>query len=299
MLLFIDADETLHVRSAQLFRRMLQNNDCIVWWVRTGNFCFRKIAAVKLNLTICWVGAVHEYLKLSLEPIRGSEFVQRTAWLRYGHNGYRRRTNKSPKKDIHKLGSTKYRDNQGFFRSFFFAARTYEEYGDNETAILYFEKALSVSAPCSDDRWQALWGMCRTLGDRDLGRLADLYYKAHISASRRAEPLVALAAIARKQGQIAEAMSLAKAAISLPWPRTTTMIDASAYGWRAVDEVALAAYDLEDSDNLKLAIGYYKRLLRRREIPEEEVPRVKENLSLLASKVERLSSTVVRRSSMV
>ena len=93
--------------------------------------------------------------------------------------------------------------------------------------------------------------------------------------------MVELSAVARAQGQLGEALALAKAALNCPEPVATAMYDRSAYGWRAVDELCIAAFELRDNASMSTALALYTALLADGMIPASELSRTCANVRML------------------
>ena len=279
-LLFIDADETLIVKKFSEFCRAICNSPVISWWVVDGDWRFRKLGIVHVQHVGEWSGSVHEFL--DLRSSRNFSHVQSFAELSYGHDGFRRLQTNTFQHDESAL-KAKLADEEHSYRTSFFLARTYEVTESYELAAWYFRLAVGLSGRSRECRWQAQWGLGRSLSHFDQGAAALAFVTAHRIAPLRAEALVELAAVARHQAQHAEAMALAKAAINCPEPTATSMYDKAAYGWKAVDELCLASFALSDADGMKIASNQYKTILSEGQVPDNQRRRVTKNLHLLLS----------------
>ena len=76
---------------------------------------------------------------------------------------------------------------------------------------------------------------------------------------------------------------MAYEALSKTEPNDTSMYDKSAYGWRAVDTLCLAAFALGNRSALRDALLRYGELLRHGRVPQREVERIKHNIACINS----------------
>lgn len=101
------------------------------------------------------------------------------------------------------------------------------------------------------------------------------YLQAYELRPHRAETLCSLASYYRRQGRPAMAWAYACAASSRPMPADALFVDPSVYRWRALDERAVAAFQL---GSLEEAREIFRRLLDGGQLPEMERARVRQNL---------------------
>jgi hypothetical protein len=107
------------------------------------------------------------------------------------------------------------------------------------------------------------------------GQIIEAYLSAWNDRPSRAEPLIELARLHRQSGQHAVALLFAEKADGLPRPADILFVDASAYRWRAPDELSLARYWTGDHEGaLQIAL----RLLHSSELPDAERPRIEQNI---------------------
>lgn len=278
LLLFIDADETLVVHNLAKFQRMLRSRSTIFWWAADGDWRFRKLGIAAAAQVVSWTGAVHESLLLKTE-FSVSNDVQRVAELVYGHDGIRRRTQGTQATDVFLLTSALVE--RAGYRELLFLALTHEAAGAMEVAAINFRTASEVINLALEERWQSLWGLGRVLLHVDVSEACKVMTEANRLAPYRAEPIVALAEIARANGQFSVACVLAKAALTCPEPNGTSVYDRSAYGWRAADELCLSAFETRDHDAMSQAAAVYDDLLRLGTVPDSELSRIRSNLELI------------------
>ena len=100
------------------------------------------------------------------------------------------------------------------------------------------------------------------------------YLRAFQARPTRAEPLVELARYHRLRGEHALAFIYAQHAASLPRPSDGLFVDEAAYAWRALDEVAIAAFYAGRTTEGRDAL---QRLLTDERVPLHERPRLVAN----------------------
>lgn len=129
----------------------------------------------------------------------------------------------------------------------------------------------------AEEVWIALFEaacLLETLG-RTEGEVVRAYLKAYDFRPVRAEPLCCLARYFRIRGEHATAHLFAARAAALPRPAEILFLDESYYQWRSLDELAVAAYWIGRMEECRDACV---ELLERRNLPQEERPRVEANL---------------------
>ena len=129
-----------------------------------------------------------------------------------------------------------------------------------------------------EERWYALFQSAKL--DERLGEPAGAVQHAYLSAfaahPSRAEPLVELARFHRLRGEWALAHLFAQRAAAMPRPAAGLFIDEACYAWRALDELANAAWYAGSRDEGRRAA---ERLLAECRFPPSERARMEANLA--------------------
>ena len=120
----------------------------------------------------------------------------------------------------------------------------------------------------------------KTVASHD--EVRDAFLRAHEYRPTRAEALCNLAAYLRQAGMGADAYPFARMASAIPRPADALFIDESVYGWRALDEYAIAAYWAGDYAE---GLAANQRLLASEMLPSSERERVTTNLAYCNDKV--------------
>ena len=127
-----------------------------------------------------------------------------------------------------------------------------------------------------EETWQALYQAAQLV--ERLGRppaeIERAYLEAYNARPTRAEPLVQLARWHRLRNEFALAYLFARAAVALPRPADNLFVEDAVYAWRALDELAIAAWHAGFRSEGKIAA---KRLLDESVFPPSERPRMEQN----------------------
>jgi hypothetical protein len=100
------------------------------------------------------------------------------------------------------------------------------------------------------------------------------YLRAYQHRPTRVEPLVALASFHRRRGEHHIAFIYAREAAACSRPLDLLFVEADAYQWRALDELAISAFYAGKFDEGRSAIG---RLVDEGRFPEHERTRILSN----------------------
>jgi hypothetical protein len=102
----------------------------------------------------------------------------------------------------------------------------------------------------------------------------------------RAEPLHELARYFRRKKAYGKALIFAKAGIHTPRPNDRLFVAQNVYDWQLFDELAVAAYWVEDYQICKAACDLIlARIEEGLEVPEEDVQRIRDNLAFAEAKL--------------
>lgn len=108
--------------------------------------------------------------------------------------------------------------------------------------------------------------------------VARAYLEAYNFRPTRAEPLWSLAVLHSNAGETALAELYARAACRIPRPADALLVFESIYAWRAADELVGALGKLGRLDEARRIVC---KLLELEQVPEQEKPRMRENLATL------------------
>lgn len=183
-------------------------------------------------------------------------------------------------------------------RSLFYLAQSHQDAGRLREARALYERRAALGG-WGEEVYVALLRAARCR--RDLGRpwpqLLPAFLAAWSARPTRAEALVDLAAVARLAGRWPEAHLFASRAAAIPDPVDDELfVEPAAYAWRALDELAIAAYYLGD---LEESFRINSELLARSRLPERERGRIESNRDFSVPRVKdsRLQhdAAIVRR----
>lgn len=271
-LLLIDADETLEI--ADDFR-LPTNPDVQAWLIRqrihAGEFEYDLPKLLRADHPWFFEGVVHEYLASNL-PFRRAMLP---GLVQVGHyDSARNRGGGKFAQDVSLLESALTIEPE-HARYRFYLAQSLRDAGRLEDAIKAYRKRAEL-AGWEEEVFYSLWQIAVLLErtGAELGQVVDASLSAWQSRPSRIEPLLDLARLNRQRGRHHVARLFAERAASAPRPRDILFVEASAYRWRATDELALAMYATGERERAEVL---WQRLLDSGVLPASEVERIQRN----------------------
>ena len=272
-LLLIDADETLEIAADF---RWPQDPDVQAWLIRQriGNRDFEYDLPKLLRAAHPWhfEGVVHEYLN-SREPFHRAALP---GLVQIGHfDSARNRGGDKFNQDI-KLLERALAEQPEHSRHRFYLAQSLRDVGRLPEALEAYRRRAELGG-WEEKVFYSLWQVARLLErtGAEAPFIVDAYLTAWQSRPARIEPLLDLARFNRQLGRHHLARLFAERAASAPRPDDSLFVDASAYRWRAADELALALY--ASGDRVR-AEALWQRLLDVAVLPGSEIERVQRNV---------------------
>lgn len=278
-LLFIDADDLMEVE--QGFRMPELTHDAYRVALHDGPIIHWRPALVSTRLPWRYVGVLHEYLECG-EPYSRGTFtganilsVGGGARLRDGQrNKYLRDA------EILEEGLVKEPDNA---RYVFYLAQSWRDAGEPEKALAAYDRRAAMGG-WGEEVFCAHLYAARLAArlERPAAEVMDRYLRAHESRPSRAEALGDLARYCRENGpRWPLAHLFAKAAARIPYPSDILFVEFDWYNWRALDELAVAAYWTGEYEE---TMACCEQLLADGKLPEAQRERVTRNLEFARSK---------------
>jgi glycosyltransferase involved in cell wall biosynthesis len=163
-------------------------------------------------------------------------------------------------------------------RYVFYLAQSYRDAGDIERALATYARRAQMGG-WEEEVWYSLYqiGLLKEKAGRDTEEVMLALLEAYQYRPARAEALVQLARVLRHAGWPAAAYPFASAAVKTPPPADTLFLDPGMYGWRAQDELVVAAYHAGHACE-SLAVA--DQLVRRADLPAGERERLAKNRQL-------------------
>lgn len=162
-------------------------------------------------------------------------------------------------------------------RSAFYLAQTLRDLHRDAEALAAYERRIALGG-WEEEVWYSRFQVA-VLSERlglDDALVIGRHLEAWQSRPTRAEPLVELARFCREHGpRWPIAAMAARQACALGRPADVLFVDPSAHGWRALDELAVAAYWIGDAATSQQAA---RDALAHPDLPAEHRARVEENL---------------------
>ena len=267
--LVMDADHVLHVPDDFSFAGLDAD----------GYLVAHRYAGVDYGLPILladripfrYEGVLHEYVTAEV----AHRFVALTGpWIEVFHEGARSRDPQTYARDVAVLEAALAREPTNA-RYAYYLAQSLKDAGAIERALAAFRHRATMQG-WDEETWQALYQSAQLV--ERLGRppaeIGRAYLEAYNARPTRAEPLVQLARWHRQRNEFALAYLFARAAVALPRPADNLFVEDAVYSWRALDELAIAAWHAGFRSEGKIAA---KRLLDENVFPPSERPRMEQN----------------------
>lgn len=161
-------------------------------------------------------------------------------------------------------------------RHVFYLAQSYRDAGELDEAIEWYGRRILLGG-WAEEVWYSMYQIARLRERRGdpAAEVINAYLASHDARPQRAEPLCDLARVNRSLGRFSVARLFADAAVSRPRPDDILFLDESAYGWRAKDELSLAAYYSGDRST---AVAVGQSLVDDPAVPERDRERIRTNL---------------------
>jgi glycosyltransferase involved in cell wall biosynthesis len=268
-LLFVDADMELVVEDAAFRERL----SAAAYAVRQVNeIAYFNTRLVRRDVPARYVGATHEYLEVDPPAVRLDGL-----WFR-DHACGANRVDKF-ERDI-RLLTRSLAGEPGNARNVFYLAQSQRDAGHLAAARETYLRRVALGG-WAEEAWYARYQVARLderLGAPLAGVIAS-YLDAYRMRPARAEPLVELARIHREREDWPQALLYARAALAVPVPDDLLFVDVATYAWRALDELAIAAWYAGAHDEGRRAA---ERLLAEGRFPASERPRIERNLGYYA-----------------
>ncbi len=168
-------------------------------------------------------------------------------------------------------------------RSAFYLAQSYRDCGGPKRALFWYDKCARMNG-WKEERWYAYYqaGVMHERINSPTSIVERAYLDAYEFDPLRAEPLVALCVLFRKETKYAKAHLYACAARGITYPNEAILfVEDGVYEWRTCDEYAISAYWIGKYSE---AQKVNEALLESPKLPERERPRVQKNLEFCQRK---------------
>jgi len=270
-ILVMDADNVFHVPEGFAFPRLTGDGYLIPHRYAGVAYSLPLLLADRIRWR--YEGVLHEFVTADV-PHRFETLVG--PWVEQRHEGARSRDPETYRKDaaILEAALAKEPDNA---RYAFYLAQSLRDAGDAARAREAYRRRATMGG-WEEERWYALYQAAML--DERLGEPAATVQHACLSAfaalPSRAEPLVELARFHRLRQEWGLAHLFARHAATMPRPESGLFVDDACYAWRALDELAIAAWYVGARDEGRQAA---QRLLSECRFPNAERARMEANLA--------------------
>ncbi len=166
-------------------------------------------------------------------------------------------------------------------RTAFYLAQSYRDAGMNEEALTIYERRATMGGWDEEVFYSLLQAaLIRERLGHPPEAVWSAFLRAHRARPQRVEALTELARYCRLAGDYSLGYVFAKTAAEAPRPVDALFVDDGVYAWRALDELAIAAFYIGRFD---VSASSAARLLTEGRLPPGEVERVTRNFNLVAT----------------
>lgn len=164
-----------------------------------------------------------------------------------------------------------------------YLAQSWRDAGEPEKSLAAYDHRASMGGFAEEAFCARLYAARLAAGlRRPPAEVTDRYLRAHESRPGRAEALGDLARLCRLDGRFELAYLFARQAARIPRPEDILFVEFDWYEWRALDELAVAAYWVGAYEE---SLECCERLLREGGLPESQRERVGENRAFALAKL--------------
>jgi tetratricopeptide (TPR) repeat protein len=273
--LVMDADNVLRVPPGYAFEDLAADGYYVTH--RYANVEFGMAILLADRIPWRYEGVLHEYATADV-PHRVVALAG--PWVQMFHEGARSRDPTTYLKDAAVLEAALAKDPANA-RYAYYLAQSLKDAGQLERALAAFRHRATM-AGWDEETWQARY-QAALLVERLRQPPAEserAYLEAWNARPARAEPLVQLARWHRERSEWAAALLFARAAAATPRPSDQLFVEDAVYAWRALDEVAIAAWHAGARDEGRAAAT---RLVAEARFPPSERERIEKNLAWYAT----------------
>ena len=276
--LFIDADDVL--LTPPDFQWAALTHHAYEMWLNYGTYRYVRQVLVSAKLRWQWMGVLHEYP----EATPAATSIGRLEQPQIGASTEGARSSNPNKYECDAaLLLSAFAVEPDNTRYLFYLAQSYRDAGKLDDALTAYDRR-AVAGGWEEEAWVSQLEAARLrerLG-RPVGEIHMAYLAVFERRPTRAEPLADLARVLRVRQAFAQAYLYAKHAASLIQPDDRLFIEADCYAWRALDELAVAAYW---TDRFAECAAVCDDLLARNVVPERELDRINANRNFAIAKL--------------
>jgi tetratricopeptide (TPR) repeat protein len=278
-LLFIDADDRMEVEPG--FRMPELTLDAYRVALHDGPIIHWRPALVSTRLPWRYEGVLHEYItcgkQYTLGTLEGANILSVGGGSR-GNEGQRAKYLRDAK--ILEQGLIKEPDNS---RYVFYLAQSWRDAGEPEKSLAAYDRRAAMGGFPEEVFCAHLYAARLAVNlERPQAEVMDRYLRAYEQRPSRAESLGDLARLCRLDTRWPLAYMFAKRAAQIPYPSDILFVEFDWYEWRALDELAVAAYWTGEYEESK---DCCERLLDGSKLPAEQRDRVTRNLEFAQRKL--------------
>jgi glycosyltransferase involved in cell wall biosynthesis len=262
----LDADDYLIVEDSKIFFDL--NKPAYLINIHHANTIYPRIQLVNNSISAKFIGAVHEYLELSSQPI-----LLDKCYINYTGNGARSKDPNKYLNDAEILKQSYLETN--FSRDAFYCAQSYRDAGKFDQAIEYYLLRANLKG-WDDEVYQSFLNIGKIMEykSENFESIFNFYMRAINTKMDRIEGYYYLAKLCRLNTQYDLAYFYSKLGSSLKPKVGDLFLEVDCY-WKIIDELAIAAYWIGKIDEARTKNIL---LLDNNFVPKEDKERIRSNL---------------------
>ena len=288
--LLIDADECLNFKDKDFFTKLTKDCYYLKRKYSSIEYYLPAIINIKENKRLQWEfkGPVHEHLSY-VDTDSSIEYVDiEDVWIQSAVHGGARSHNLSDKEKY--LGDAtlleaELKKNPSDSRSQYYLAQSYKDAGENEKAILHYQKRVEMKG-WEEEVYYSLYsiGVCKQRMGCDFeSEVLHDYLRAFNYRSSRLEALYEILFYYRNiKDDPQKAFGYGMLANALVFPNDKLFVDTHIHRYKFLDELSIAAYQM---GLYLLSYKLIKKILEEKNYPDEECKRLSDNFKFSADKL--------------
>ena len=277
-LLFLDADDTIHVPDGYVLPELVA--DCYDIEFVHAEVTYRRVCVVNNALPWRFEGVLHEHPEYG-QPVVPAQLDLR---IRFGGDGNRSQQSTVEKyaHDAEVLERALAEDPDNT-RYAFYLAQSYKDSQQLEKALGAYDHRATM-AGFDEEVYCSLveaGRLAKRLGHPP-AEIIDRFLRAHDARPTRVEALGELAVFCREQGRWASARTFAERGLGIAPSTDVLFVEPAWHDWKLVDEFAVATYWTGEYD---LCLRACDDLLQNGRVPKDQRARVRENKKFAADRL--------------
>ncbi|WP_159991184.1 glycosyltransferase [Pelistega ratti] len=277
--LVVQKNNTLRYHNIRLVNGRLKGRERFRYWGATHEYC----DSIDGNNSSAFIRGI-EFADYQDGGAKNDKFVRDIRLLTEEINRLKALENATEEEKNNAMEVGLWHRREGLIqRCTFYLAQTWRDLEENQQALETYKQRVALGGWVEEIYYSLLQiALLKIKLNNSLDDIHQAFLEAYEYRPQRAESLYFLARHLRLNNRIKLAYIYALTAVNIPKNEDRLFINYEAYGWQAKDELAVAAYWVE---NYQLCYDLCLELLDNPSIPERDKQRFKENLKFAEEKL--------------